>query len=618
LYRQKRDDLHPVGGEAGAPACAHGRIDATMNGNQAAEKAAELTLDAFDAFNVTFQTITGRARERFERRDWAGGRRDAAERLDAYERALEEAAVQLECDLGDRSREPSVWVAAKACFASLVTGRYDIERAETFFNSVTRKMLRTVGINREVEFFYLHPGAPSPERGESVYRTYAKADDTLALVRDILKDLPLSVGFEDVERDALLIAQEIDLCLWPIVGLEKAYTVDIVKAVFYRNKEGYVVGRIVADGRVIPLIIPLTNAESGIRAETVLLHESDASIVFSFAYSYFSVDVERYDALIEFLRSIIPHAELAELYTSLGYNRHGKTEFYRDLHRFVHVSKEQFVIAPGLEGAVMIVFTMPSYGFVFKVIKDRPRFLRSLNDTPKMITREKVRYQYDFVSHRDRAGRMVDTQEFENLRFKTRRFSGPLLAEFALAAGNTVVITDEYVIIRHLYVQRKVLPLPMCFQSERDPEALRHVLIDFGYFLKDVAASGVFPCDLFNTWNYGVTHWGRVVLYDYDDVLPIERLKFREKPAPRDEFEETGPEEDWIFATEEDFFMDEIDRYSGIPKPLKGIFKSIHGELYTLNFWNDLTEKLKAGEIFDVIPYDRSKRFHDRRGSGPR
>ena len=586
-----------------------------MTDNQVADLAAKLTLDAFDSFNATFQAITHRARQRFEEKDWRGGACDAIERLDSYENALDNTAIRLDSALGVQARKQKVWVAAKQRFASLVARRYDIDRAETFFNSATRKMLMTVGINREVEFFYLHPKTAISPEGESVYRRYAKAGDTASLVKSILKDFPFSIGYENIDRDAALVAEEINLHLWPIVGLNKTYAVDIVKAIFYRNKEAYIVGRIVADRRVIPLIIPLANGESGIRAETVLLLEADASIVFSFAYSYFFVDVDRYDALITFLRSIIPQAELAELYTSLGYNRHGKTEFYRDLHRFIHVSKEQFVIALGLEGAVMIAFTLPNYGFVFKVIKDRPCFLRSMNETPKAITKDKVREQYKFVSHRDQAGRMVDTQEFENLRFKKRRFSGALLGEFALAARSNVIITDDYVIIQHVYVQRKVVPLPLYFQCERDPEAIRHVLVDFGYFLKDIAASGVFPCDLFNTWNYGVTHWGRVVLYDYDDVLPIERIKFREKPAPRDEFEETEPEENWIVATDEDFFMDEIDRYSGIPKPLKGVFKAVHGDLYTLKFWDILTERVRQGEIFDVVPYDRAKRFHARPGA---
>jgi isocitrate dehydrogenase kinase/phosphatase len=534
--------------------------------------------------------------------------------MDLYEKALEEVGRQLRSELGRSAEDQATWAAARPRFAAHVAARYDIDRAETFFNSVTRKMLHTVGINRDVEFFFLHPKTIFVEKPEAVYRTYTSAGDTARLVMDVLADCRFRVGFERLERDAQLVAQEIDLHLWPIIGPDVAFRVEVVRALFYRNKEAYLVGRIIAGGRTIPLVIPFVHGDAGVYADAVLLHESDVSIVFSFAYSSFFVDVERYDALITFLRSVLPGAELAELYATLGYSRHGKTEFYRELHRYVHVSKEQFVIAPGKEGAVMIAFTLPNYSFVLKIIKDSPCFLRSAHTTPKAITNEEVRRQYDFVSHRDRAGRMVDTQEFENLRFKTRRFSNTLLEEFRQAATGAVSITGDYVILRHVYVQRRVHPLPLYFGAEKDPEALRGVLLDFGYFLKDIAASGVFPADLFNTWNYGVTAWGRVVLYDYDDVVPLERVTFREKPPARTHEEEMGLEEDWIVATEDDFFMDEIDRFSGIPKPLKGVFRSVHEDLYSLRFWREITEAVRSGDVFDVIPYDRRRRFRERTG----
>jgi isocitrate dehydrogenase kinase/phosphatase len=586
------------------------RLDEAMAQSQLADLAARMTLGGFDAFNSEFQAITRRAELRFEERDWTSGRRDASERLDLYEQALDRLALQLSEALGPQSAEVPLWSAARPRFAALARDRYDIDRAETFFNSTTRRMLKTVGINREVEFFFLHPKESPSDAGAAVTRTYTNQGNTARLFQHILDDFHFRVGYERSERDAALVAREVDLFMWPVVGGDMSYRVDIVGALFYRNKEAYIVGRINAGGRPFPLVIPLVNGESGVYADTVLLHQGDVSILFSFAYSSFFVDVERYDALIPFLRSIIPHADTAGLYTALGYNRHGKTEFYRELHRYVHVSKEHFAIAPGKEGAVMIAFTLPNYGSVFKVIKDSPCFLRSPHETPKTLTNEEVRRQYDFVSHRDRAGRMVDTQEFENLRFRTKRFSRALLDEFRQAATRAVTVTDQYVILRHVYVQRKVMPLPLYFQNERDPEAIRHALLDFGYFLKDIASSGVFPCDLFNTWNYGVTTWGRVVLFDYDDVLPIERVTFREKPSPRFEFEETGLEEDWIVASGEDFFMDEIDRYSGIPAPLKGVFNSVHGDLYTLRFWDRLTDQLRRGEVFDVIPYERGRRFH--------
>ena len=301
-----------------------------MTTNQAAVRAAELTLTAFNAFDANFRMMTRRAKRRFEEKDWWGGRRDAAERLDLYDKVLDQAASTLDTDLGKWAREQPVWVAAKQLYATLVTERFDIDRAETFFNSVTRRMLMTVGINREVEFFYLHPKVAAWQQEGAVHRSYTNTLDTRSVVRTILNDVPFEVRYENIDRDAGLVAQEIDLYLWPIVGVEKTYRIDIVNAIFYRNKGAYLVGRIVVDARTIPLVIPLINGESGIYIDTVLLHESEVGIVFSFAYSYFFVDIERYDALIEFLRSIIPHTEMAELYTALGYNRHGKTEFYRE------------------------------------------------------------------------------------------------------------------------------------------------------------------------------------------------------------------------------------------------------------------------------------------------
>jgi isocitrate dehydrogenase kinase/phosphatase len=309
------------------------------------------------------------------------------------------------------------------------------------------------------------------------------------------------------------------------------------------------------------------------------------------------------------LRSILPEKPLAELYNSIGYNRHGKTELYRDLHRFIHRSKERFVIAPGKEGAVMTVFTLPHYSFVFKVIKDRPCYLRSVAVTDKGSTPREVMEQYVFVCRRDRVGRLVDTQEFENLRFRCERFDPELVEELRVAAREAVSVEDDHVILRHLYVQRRVTPLPMYLAEQRDPEALRRTIMDFGWFLKELAATGIFPSDLFNTWNYGVTRRGRVVLFDYDDVIPLERASFLRKPKAFDDPEEIVAEEDRIVATAMDFFIDEMRSYSGLPQRLKGAFELVHGDLFTVDFWRSLKEQVSAGELVDITPYDRAKKF---------
>jgi isocitrate dehydrogenase kinase/phosphatase len=246
---------------------------------------------------------------------------------------------------------------------------------------------------------------------------------------------------------------------------------------------------------------------------------------------------------------------------------------------------------------------------VFKVIKDKPCFLRSSHTTDKTISKAEVKSRYRLVSHRDRVGRLVDTQEFENVRFKIKRYSEGLVSEFTTAARDLVSLEGGYVVISHLFLQRKVIPLPMYFLEEQNPNAIRQVVIDFGYFLKDLAATGLFPADLFNTWNYGVTEGNRVVLFDYDDVVPLESARFTQKPEPRDDYEEISPEEEWIVAEPTDYFVDEIDRFVGVPQPLRGIFNSVHSDLFTIEFWERIKTRVMNGEIIDIIPYDRNKRF---------
>ncbi|MBK7143265.1 MAG: bifunctional isocitrate dehydrogenase kinase/phosphatase [bacterium] len=574
--------------------------------------AAHLILAMHEEHRADFERLTGMSRLTFEQRDWKERQRIATMRLDLYENSLDLAEQMLSQCLGDSLRDPQVWRLIKSRFRSAIRGRYDRDLAETYFNSTTRKILQTVGINRDVEFFSQRTPNPKKNPSRRIFRTYHVNGPTEKVIADILRQFGFEARFRDLEADATLVSQEINLRVWPIMHYRGGFEIDMIKAPFFRNKVAYLVGRIRADGHLLPLILPLYNSLDGIYVDTALLDEVDASIVFSFAFSYFHVQVKWHHELIEFLRSILPSKPLSDLYFSLGYTKHGKTEFYRMLHSFVHESREKFVIAPGKEGAVMIGFTLPDLGYVFKIIKDRPCFLRSEETTSKRTTREEIVRQYEFVCHRDRVGRLVDTQEFENLRFKRKRFSADLLHEFATAASGAVSIEREYVVIHHLYLQRKVTPLPIYLMEEQDAESIRRVVIDFGYFLKDLASIGIFPSDLFNIWNYGVTRRGRVVLFDYDDVCPLEQVNFRHKPPPKNELEELEDDSDRIAAMPNDFFLDETERYSGIPFPLKGIFRRIHGDLYTADFWKEMKRRVRRGELADITPYDRRKKFENR------
>jgi isocitrate dehydrogenase kinase/phosphatase len=595
--------------ESNVPVAEGSDVHGASAGDRLAAEAALRIATGFATYADEFASITKRSKWRFQTRDWKGRHEDALERLDLYDKVLREIAAAITGLLEDRLHDEELWASVKERFHRLIRDRHDAELAETFFNSVTRRIFNTVGINRRIEFFRWYPRDTAAASDEPIFHRYEGGRDTRSVIRSVLQDYRFTVPYEDPDRDADLVAGEIDLYLWPLLGQTGEYRLEVIRSPFFRNKVAYLVGRIVAAGRVVPLVLPLYHGDAGVFVDTVLLAEAEVSKVFSFAFSYFHVLVERHDLLIEFLRSILPEKPLAELYISIGYNRHGKTEFYRDLHRFVHRSRERFVIAPGKEGAVMTVFTLPDYNYVFKVIKDRPGFLRSAAVTDKTSTRREVMDQYALVCRRDRVGRLVDTQEFENLRFRRERFDKQLLAELRQAAQDAVTIDDDHVVIRHAYVQRKVTPLPMFMVEETDPEALRRTILDFGYFLKDLAATGIFPSDLFNTWNYGVTKRGRVVLFDYDDVIPIERASFSRKPRAYDESEELAPEEDRIVATANDFFIDEMQSYSGIPQRLKGVFEIVHGDLFTVEFWRSLKDQVGAGELVDITPYDRAMKF---------
>lgn len=308
--------------------------------------------------------------------------------------------------------------------------------------------------------------------------------------------------------------------------------------------------------------------------------------------------------MIEFLRSIMPLKPVAELYTSLGYNKHGKTELYRDLLRHIAQSDDLFEVARGERGMVMAVFTLPSFDVVFKIIKDR-------FSEPKTTTRQDVLNRYQLVFRHDRAGRLIDAQEFEHLKFDRARFAPELLEELLHVAAQSVTVEDENVIIKHLYTERRTIPLNL-YLKEAPEAARRAALIDYGYTIKDLAAANIFPGDILLK-NFGVTRHGRVVFYDYDELCLVTDCQFREMPDARDDDDEFSAEP-WFFVGESDVFPAEFRTFLGLPQPLRQIFTERHAELFGVEFWQQLQRRHRAGEVIDIFPYRVSRRLPGERG----
>ncbi|MCH7779489.1 MAG: bifunctional isocitrate dehydrogenase kinase/phosphatase, partial [Acidobacteria bacterium] len=412
----------------------------------------------------------------------------------------------------------------------------------------------------------------------------------------------LGAPYAQPEGDAALAGLQIDNWLRHQPGRAPLERVQTLRSVFCRNKGCYIVGRLVTCGDWNPFVLALTHGDRGIEIDAVLMDENDVSVLFSFARSYFQVLTEQPRQMIAFLRSIMPLKPLAELYISLGFHKHGKAEQFRALAAHLERSEDRFESAAVDKGMVMLVFGLAGYDLIFKVIRDRFAY-------PKRVTRKQVRERYELVFRHDRVGRLVDAQEFEQLRFRRDRFSPELLEELLAECASTVEDDGETLTFRHLYTERRVTPLNLYLRNA-DRESGRRALLDYGRAIKELAAANVFPGD-FLLKNFGVTRHGRVVFYDYDELCPLSDCRFRELPPARHDEDEFSAEP-WFGVGANDIFPEEFRRFLGLPKALRSSFETHHGDLFRVGFWKDLQERHRAGEVVDVFPYPARRRLRPR------
>jgi len=555
---------------------------------------------AFGRYRARFRQITQRAKLRFKNRDWHGMRADAAERLSLYKDVVDQTEASVRQHLGARIGEKRLWTGMKAEYSGMIVLRNDWELAETFFNSITRRIFATVGVDSRIEFVNADFDTPPAETRPKVFRTYQGSTAPVDLIQQILADYPWMASFQDILSDAKMVAAEIEHYLQKNGAPAAIDRIEIAESVFYRGMGAYVIGRIYANSSLIPLAIALLNTRQGIMVDGVLLDEDDVSILFSFTRAYFHVEVERPYDLVHFLKTILPRKRIAELYISIGFNKHGKTELYRELMDHQTVCREdRFDFSQGQRGMVMIVFNMPQDDLVFKLIRDR-------FGASKKTTRPQVIQKYDLVFRHDRAGRLVDAQSFEHLKFDTCCFSADLLTELKHAAGHTVRFEKDHIIVDHAYVQRRVTPLDVFLKQAAESEA-RKIVIDWGYAIKDLAVSNIFPGDIL-TKNFGVTRHGRVVFYDYDELCQLTDCRFRKLPQST-AYEDEVSAEPWFYVDQNDVFPEEFRRFLGLPLPLRKVFSKHHSDLFEVEFWRKTQQTVIAGELPHIFPYARHRRL---------
>lgn len=579
-------------------------------------------ITGFDKSYRWYSRITAGAKERFENEQWAASQRAITERIAIYEQSLTDIVIDLYQQVHPKQQEQRFWKAAKNQYLKLLNDHPQFELAETFYNSVIGRIFKHGKIDDNMMFVL--PSRcyfPGQDR-HKVIHSFDTTGTVRAMYESIFDTYRFKTPFDNLELDL----ENMDNALRVRLNrkqLASVHTVEMLKPVFYRGKAAYLVGRICMPDETLPFVIALQMTDDGkLMVDALLTQRRHLSVIFSFARSYFMADTQYPAEVVAFLQELLPHKKNFELYMSLGFYKHGKTVFYRNylqhldntsgVHEAPYVGDDQesertsqasqqtmndkFELAPGIRGLVMTVFHLPSYGVVFKVIKDE--FAES-----KKITREYVKDRYRLVKTTDRVGRMADTHEYMNFRFPLNRMDQALLQYLRDTCGSSLTLTDNEVIISHMYIERKMTPLNIYLQRQTDPVKIRDVLDELGLCIKQIALANVFPGDMLHK-NFGVTKTGRVIFYDYDEICYMSERQFRSLPKTDDPYAI-----DTLSVGPTDVFPEQFEHFIVGKKVFKDILKELHGDLMTTEYWLETQRITAQGIIQNFTPYPEQYRF---------
>lgn len=566
---------------------------------------AQTMVRGFDKHYRVFRECSAGAKGRFERAEWLEGQQAVRERIQFYDDRVRETVEVLRSEFDAGRLDETVWQRAKLYYIGLLTDHKQPELAETFFNSVFCKMMHRTYFHND--FIFVRP-AISTEYIESeppTYRCYYPNEAGYrASIRQVFLDFAWQREFEDLDRDVDYILRASRTHLGEIPAREANLQIQVLSSAFYRNKGAYVIGKVVNGAQEYPFAVPVLHSMSGqLVLDTLILDSWRIGVLFSLSRAYFMVDMEVPSGYVQFLRSIMPNKPRSELYTMLGLGKQGKTMFFRDLIFHLHHSEDQFVVAPGIRGLVMMVFTLPSYPYVFKVIKD-------VFGASKEVDHETVRRKYQLVKQVDRVGRMADTLEFSKVALPRDRFSPELIEELYREVPSLLEEDEGDLIIRHVYIERRMEPLNIYLEKADRAgrgDLVEHAVREYGNAIRELAIANIFPGDLL--WkNFGVTRYGRVVFYDYDEIEFMTDCHFRRIPPPPD-FETEMSGEVWYPVSRQDVFPEEFERFLLVSDRIREAFMRHHADLFDVSFWQRTQEQIRLGKVQDFFPYPESQRF---------
>lgn len=550
----------------------------------------------FDKSYRLFSRITSGAKDRFERSDWQASQQAIKDRITIYDQSLNDAVTEIYQQVHPALQDEAFWLAAKAQYSKLLSNHPQFELAETFYNSVIGRVFKHQKIDDNIMFVNESRCYLLGQDRHKVLNSFDTSVTVRGLFEDIFKVYRFKVPFDDLSIDL----DNMDAALRSRLNTEQlasVHSVELLKPIFYRGRAAYLVGRICMPNTTLPFVIALQMSQSQtIIVDALLTERAHMSVIFGFARAYFMVDTQHPAELIAFLQELLPHKKNFELYMSIGFFKHGKTVFYRNYLEHLQHSNDKFEITPGIKGLVMAVFHLPSYGVVFKVIKDE--FAES-----KKISREFVKDRYRLVKTSDRVGRMADTHEYVNFRFPKHRICPELLSYLLETCASSIQISDEEIIINHLYIERKMTPLNLYLQQETDPEKIRNAIDDLGQCIKQIAHANIFPGDMLHK-NFGITKTGRVIFYDYDEICYMHERNFRALPKSDDPFAL-----DTLSVAPNDVFPEQFEHFIVGKKLLKDLLRELHGDLLQPEYWREIQAVAAQDIMQHFTPYPPTMRF---------
>ena len=565
---------------------------------------AQTILQGFDAQYGRFLEVTSGAQQRFEQADWHAVQQAMKNRIHLYDHHVGLVVEQLRCITNGQSTDAAFLLRVKEHYTRLLPDYPRFEIAESFFNSVYCRLFDHRSLTPERLFIF----SSQPERRfRTIPRPLAKDfypdHGWESLLMRVISDLPLRLRWQNKSRDIHYIVRHLTETLGTD-NLAESH-LQVANELFYRNKAAWLVGKLITPSGTLPFLLPIHQTDDGeLFIDTCLTTTAEASIVFGFARSYFMVYAPLPAALVEWLREILPGKTTAELYMAIGCQKHAKTESYREYIVYLQGCNEQFIEAPGIRGMVMLVFTLPGFDRVFKVIKDKfaPQ---------KEMSAAHVRACYQLVKEHDRVGRMADTQEFENFVLEKRHISPALMELLLQEAAEKITDLGEQIVIRHLYIERRMVPLNIWLEQV-EGQQLRDAIEEYGNAIRQLAAANIFPGDMLFK-NFGVTRHGRVVFYDYDEICYMTEVNFRDIPPPRYPEDELASEP-WYSVSPGDVFPEEFRHWLCADPRIGPLFEEMHADLFRADYWRALQNRIREGHVEDVYAYRRRQRFSVRYG----